>query len=363
MATMCIFWCRACRVTVPAQLAQKIKSLTAREVLRLCPRGQDAIVGWSVLVERLLHLQCGAARQCHDNCGLCQKNRGSRVIKNCTNSSLCCSRLDSKRYTPSFKYPVACCGDSLFCPHLPPETCHLSLGHYMSHPLLARLGPRHSRRFARISFDAPFGGRRRFGAHAQIKSAIGVFGRFSGRRHRPLRIFTKRNCSCPKANSPRAKSPVCRRDALAAAARRIDLGSQSAFWARRKARRAVPIAIPICPMRSRLWSARSLSRMVGRPRALSCLKVLEPELHTDPSTLVPAKSLLQERSQAIGLGTPTYQTAQVSPKRHFFFERSFLDGRKTRARAGQFQEIRRRSGGAGGIGNFGDSGKTIVETP
>jgi ribonuclease-3 len=58
------------------------------------------------------------------------------------------------------------------------------------------------------------------------------------------------------------------------------------------------------------------------------LKVLEPELNVDPATLVPAKNRLQEISQAIGLGTPTYQTAQIAPNRHFFSSEVFLVGEK-----------------------------------
>ncbi|RYG58934.1 hypothetical protein EON80_26330, partial [bacterium] len=54
------------------------------------------------------------------------------------------------------------------------------------------------------------------------------------------------------------------------------------------------------------------------------LVVLNEELHKDPATLVPAKNRLQERTQAMGLGVPRYDTTQPNPKVQWFASSVFF---------------------------------------
>lgn len=135
--------------------------------------------------------------------------------------------------------------------------------------------------------------------------------------------FYSTESQLPEGELTARKIACVRRDALANAARRIDLGSHLTFGRGEGPAGGANRDSNLSDAFEALVGALFIANGWETTRAF-VLKVLEPELHTDAASLVPAKSLLQERSQAMGLGTPTYKTAQVSPKRHFFSSEVFL---------------------------------------
>ena len=131
----------------------------------------------------------------------------------------------------------------------------------------------------------------------------------------------------PEGELTARKIACVRREALAAAARRIGLGEHLRFGRGEGEAGGANRDSNLSDAFEALVGALFLAQGWEQTGAF-VLKVLEPELNVDAATLVPAKSLLQERSQAIGLGTPVYQSAQVSPKRHYFSSEVFLNEEK-----------------------------------
>ena len=127
----------------------------------------------------------------------------------------------------------------------------------------------------------------------------------------------------PEGELTARKIAAVRRESLAQAARRIGLGQWMKFGQGEAEAGGADRESNLSDAFEALVGALFLAQSWETTRVF-VLKVLEPELNADPDSLVPAKSLLQERTQAMGLGTPTYQTAQVSPKRHFFSSEVFL---------------------------------------
>lgn len=127
----------------------------------------------------------------------------------------------------------------------------------------------------------------------------------------------------PEGQLTNRKIAAVRREALGAAAQRLELGRFLRFG------RGEGVA----------GGAMRLSNLSDAFEALSgaiylahgwetardfVLQNLAPELARDPNTLVPFKNRLQELTQAIGLGTPRYQTAPVSAKAHQFSSQVLL---------------------------------------
>ncbi len=127
----------------------------------------------------------------------------------------------------------------------------------------------------------------------------------------------------PEGELTARKIACVRRDALASAARRIGLGAYLQFGRGEGAAGGAERNSNLSDAFEALVGALFLAQGFEATRDF-VLKVLEPEINADPSSLVPAKSRLQELSQAAGLGTPVYKTAQISPKRHYFSSEVFL---------------------------------------
>lgn len=139
--------------------------------------------------------------------------------------------------------------------------------------------------------------------------------------------FYRTQPDLPEGELTARKIACVRRDALASAARRIDLGAHLRFGRGEDVAGGANRDSNLSDAFEALVGALFLAQGWDVTRDF-VLKILEPELHADPASLVPAKSLLQERSQAMGLGTPSYQTAQISPKRHYFSSEVFLNEEK-----------------------------------
>lgn len=129
----------------------------------------------------------------------------------------------------------------------------------------------------------------------------------------------------PEGELTKRKIAAVRREALASAARRLGLGQMLVFGRGEDSAGGRERDSNLSDAFEALVGALFLAHGWDLTRDF-VLKVLEPELTRDLSTLVPAKNRLQELSQSIGLGTPTYRTTQVSPPRHYFASDVFLKG-------------------------------------
>jgi ribonuclease III len=139
--------------------------------------------------------------------------------------------------------------------------------------------------------------------------------------------FYRTEAELHEGDLTKRKIASVRREALAAAARRLFLGQYLVFGRGEDSAGGRERDSNLSDAFESLVGAIFLSCGWDVTRDF-VLKVLEPELRVDPATLVPAKNRLQERSQSIGLGTPTYQTAQISPNKHYFSAEVFLLGEK-----------------------------------
>ena len=127
----------------------------------------------------------------------------------------------------------------------------------------------------------------------------------------------------PEGELTARKIACVRRESLADAARRIDLGQQIIFSPAEAKAGGANRDSNLSDAFEALVGAIFLANSWEITRAF-VLKILEPELNRELSTLVPVKNLLQERSQAMGLGTPIYKTARTSAKRNYFSSEVFL---------------------------------------
>ena len=139
--------------------------------------------------------------------------------------------------------------------------------------------------------------------------------------------FYERESQLPEGELTRRKIAAVRQSALADAARRLYLGQYLSMGRGEDSAGGRARSSNLSDAFEALVGAIYLSCGFETTRDF-VLKILEPELQTDPSRLIPAKNRLQELSQAIGLGTPTYKTAPISPKKHFFTSEVFLKGEK-----------------------------------
>ena len=119
------------------------------------------------------------------------------------------------------------------------------------------------------------------------------------------------------------KISAVRKDALASAAKRLELGGFLRFGRGEDVAGGRERHSNLSDAFEALIAAIFLSNDWNTTRDW-VLKSLEPELTKDPATLVPAKNRLQERTQAMGLGIPRYVTTQAHPKAQWFFAKVYL---------------------------------------
>ncbi len=119
------------------------------------------------------------------------------------------------------------------------------------------------------------------------------------------------------------KIAVERRESLAAAAERLELGRFLRFGRAESNDSGAQKASILSDAFEALTGAIFLAHGYETARGW-VLKQLAPELSRDPSTLVPFKNRLQELTQSIGLGTPKYQTAPITARAHQFSSQVLL---------------------------------------
>ncbi|PQV64786.1 RNAse III [Abditibacterium utsteinense] len=135
--------------------------------------------------------------------------------------------------------------------------------------------------------------------------------------------FYKAEPNLPEGQLTNRKIAAVRREALGAAAQRLDLGRFLRFGRGEGVAGGAARLSNLSDAFEALIGAIYLAH--GWETAQSfVLKNLAPELSRDPETLVPFKNRLQELTQAIGLGTPRYQSASMSAKVHQFSSQVLL---------------------------------------
>jgi ribonuclease-3 len=131
----------------------------------------------------------------------------------------------------------------------------------------------------------------------------------------------------PEGELTKRKIAAVRREALASAARRLGLGQVLQFGRGEDSAGGRERDSNLSDAFEALVGALFLAQGWDVTRDF-VLQILEPELRRDSHTLTSAKNRLQELSQAIGLGTPSYKTTQVAPPRHYFASDVILKGEK-----------------------------------
>ena len=127
----------------------------------------------------------------------------------------------------------------------------------------------------------------------------------------------------PEGQLTNRKIAAVRREALGAAAQRLELGRFLRFGRGEGVAGGATRLSNLSDAFEALTGAIYLAHGWDVARDF-VLKNLAPELSRDPETLVPFKNRLQELTQAIGLGTPRYQTAPVSARAHQFTSQVLL---------------------------------------
>lgn len=127
----------------------------------------------------------------------------------------------------------------------------------------------------------------------------------------------------PEGALTNRKISAVRKDALADAAKRLKLGEFLRFGRGEDVAGGRERHSNLSDAFEALIAAIYLSNDWNTLRTW-VVAALSEELAKDPATLVPAKNLLQERTQAIGLGTPRYQTTQAQPKIQWFASTVYL---------------------------------------
>jgi len=135
--------------------------------------------------------------------------------------------------------------------------------------------------------------------------------------------FFRTEPESPEGALTNRKISAVRKDALASAAKRLDLGGFLSFGRGEDVAGGRERHSNLSDAFEALIAAIFLSNDWNITRDW-VLKSLEPELTKDPATLVPAKNRLQERTQAMGLGIPRYETTQAAPKAQWFGSRVFV---------------------------------------
>jgi len=135
--------------------------------------------------------------------------------------------------------------------------------------------------------------------------------------------FFRAEPESPEGALTNRKISAVRKDALASAAKRLDLGGFLRFGRGEDIAGGRERHSNLSDAFEALIAAIFLSNDWNITRDW-VLRSLEPELTKDPATLVPAKNRLQERTQAMGLGIPRYVTTQAALKAQWFGARVFL---------------------------------------
>jgi len=135
--------------------------------------------------------------------------------------------------------------------------------------------------------------------------------------------FFRAEPESPEGALTNRKISAVRKDALASAAKRLDLGGFLRFGRGEDIAGGRERHSNLSDAFEALIAAIFLSNDWNVTRDW-VLRSLEPELTKDPDTLVPAKNRLQERTQAMGLGIPRYITAQAAPKTQWFGARVWV---------------------------------------
>ena len=129
----------------------------------------------------------------------------------------------------------------------------------------------------------------------------------------------------PEGALTQRKIASVRREALAAAAKRLDLGRFLAFGRGEEAAGGRERLSNLSDAFEALVGASFLSVGWEKTRAW-VVEILTPELQTEAAALIPVKNRLQELSQALGLGTPVYKTGATDASGKHFSSQVFLEG-------------------------------------
>lgn len=135
--------------------------------------------------------------------------------------------------------------------------------------------------------------------------------------------FYRTEPNLPEGGLTQRKIAAERRESLAAAAQRLQLGRFLRFGRGEGRDNGAARPSNLNDAFEAVTGAVFLAHNYETARDF-VLKNLAPELNRDPSTLVPFKNRLQELTQSIGLGTPKYQTAPISAKVHQFSSQVLL---------------------------------------
>ncbi|BCM90035.1 ribonuclease 3 [Abditibacteriota bacterium] len=135
--------------------------------------------------------------------------------------------------------------------------------------------------------------------------------------------FFRSEPQSPEGALTNRKISAVRKDALASAAKRLKLGDYLTFGRGEDIAGGRDRHSNLSDAFEALIAAIFLSNDWAATRDWILL-ALNEELHKDPSTLIPAKNRLQERTQAMGLGVPRYATTQSQPKLQWFASSVFL---------------------------------------
>jgi ribonuclease-3 len=119
--------------------------------------------------------------------------------------------------------------------------------------------------------------------------------------------FYRTEPNLPEGELTNRKIAAVRREALAAAAQRLDVGRFLRFGRGEGTGGGATRPSNLSDAFEALTGAIFLAHGWETARAF-VIKSLAPELARDPATLVPFKNRLQELTQSIGLGTPRYLT-------------------------------------------------------
>lgn len=135
--------------------------------------------------------------------------------------------------------------------------------------------------------------------------------------------FYRSEPNLPEGELTNRKIAAVRREALASAAQRLELGRFLRFGRGEGAAGGATRPSNLSDAFEALIGAVFLAHGYNEARAF-VLKSLGPELARDPASLVSVKNRLQELTQSIGLGTPRYLTAATSAKAQEFSSQVLL---------------------------------------
>ena len=137
--------------------------------------------------------------------------------------------------------------------------------------------------------------------------------------------FFEKEPESPEGALTNRKISAVRKEALSAAAKRLDLGQFLRFGRGEDVAGGRERNSNLSDAFEALVAAIFLSNNWEITQKW-VIAHLEIELCKDPATLVPAKNRLQERTQALGFGMPTYITTQEAPKVQWFHAQALVHG-------------------------------------